>query len=143
MVNAEHVERIEAPASAVWEYIRWKNLEHMLSGGFFAAVTYEERRAVPGAKRRITLADGASLLERLEATDPDGIHLVYRMLDTGPFPIADHEGSVRISMAGPNASFVRFASKGSPIGLIDEEGRAQYAQMQAANVAFIRTQVSG
>lgn len=143
MVNTEYVERIEAPAAVVWEFVRWENLARMLPGGFFAAVTYDERRAVPGAKRRITLGDGASLLERLEATDPDGFHLVYRMLDTGPFPIADYEGSVRISMAGPNACFVRFASKCSPVGHTDEEWRAQYAQMQAANVAFIRSQVAG
>jgi hypothetical protein len=138
MTHAEHVEKIEAAAEAVWPFLQWENLERMKPGGFFEAVDYEERRPVPGAKRRIRLAGGAVLEERLESVDEDAFHLVYRMLDTGPFPIADYLGEVRLSKAGPASCFIRFASTCTPHGLSEEDWRAEYRAMQTANVAYIR-----
>lgn len=143
MVEAEYVERIEAPASKVWPYFQWENLALMLPGGFFAGIDYEEKRPVAGAKRRLTLGDGSVLIERLEAQDDDGRQIVYRMLDTGGVPVADYLGEVRVSGVGPEACFVRFASTCTPVGMSAQEWQDLYANMQRGNLAYIRAQVEG
>jgi hypothetical protein len=141
-VTLEHVERIDADADVVWPFFRWDNLEAMRPGGFFTAVDYEEQRAMPGALRTVTLADGARLVERLESQDAVGRRLAYSMLDTGGVPIADYRGEVVVSAAGPDVCFVRFACVCSPVGLTAAEWGAMWRAMQVANAAFIRGSVA-
>ena len=137
MIELEHVERIAAPAAAVWDLVRWENLER-LGSGLFKSVHYQERRPVVGARRRIELAEGGVIEERLEGVDEEGRWLAYRMLDTGPVPIADYSGEVRVSAAGPETTFIRFSCRCTPVGLSEADWRVLYGQMQSANVAAIR-----
>ena len=139
----EHVERIEANADRVWPFFRWDNLAAMEPGGFFVAVEYRERRAVAGAMRVVTLANGARLVERLEGEDPVGRRLSYAMLDTGGVPVADYRGEVVVTACGPDACFVRFSCSCAPFGLTAEEWRTTWTTMQVENAAFIRRAVAG
>lgn len=141
MVEAEYEARIEAPAAAVWEFIRWDNMEAMAEGGFFASVDYAERRPQPGAIRRITLGDGGRLVEELERCDMRNFLLAYRMLETGPVPIKDYRGEVHVVPDGEDACTIRFRSTCAPQGMDAAAWRAQYAAMQEGNVAFIRSKV--
>jgi hypothetical protein len=110
----------------------------MQPGGFFAAVEYRERRAMAGAVRVVTLANGARLVERLESQDSIGRRLVYSMLDTGGVPVADYRGEVVVSACGPGACFVKFACVCSPVRVTEAEWRELWTGMQVANAAFIR-----
>ena len=141
-VTLEHVERIDADADRVWPFFRWDNLAAMRAGGFFVDVHYAEQRAMPGAVRTVTLANGARLVERLESQDAVGRRLVYAMPDTGGVPIADYRGEVVVSAAGPEVCFVRFACVCSPVGITEAEWREMWTAMQVANAAFIRTTVA-
>lgn len=132
--------RIEAPARRVWDFVRWDNIEAMLAGGFFAAVKYDERQPIVGATRAITLADGRTMRERLEAVAEDDFAYSYRIIDTADFPIAEYLGHVRVTAAGPRACSIRFACEFTPLGITAEDWRRIYGEMQAANISYIRAQ---
>lgn len=138
MIALEHVDRIEAGAERVWDCVRWENLER-LGKGLFKKVIYEERRPIVGARRRIELTEGGVIEERLEGIDADGRWLAYRMLDTGPVPIADYSGEVRVSACGPGAAYIRFSSRCTPVEIPEADWVALYRRMQGTNVAAIRT----
>jgi hypothetical protein len=137
MMELEHVERIAAPADRVWDCVRWEALEE-LDTGLFERVAYAQREPIVGARRRIALRDGGTIEERLEAVDEEGRWFAYRMLDTGPVPIADYSGEVRVSACGPDAAFVRFSCRCTPVGLTPTEWSALYRDMQIEFCAAIR-----
>lgn len=137
-VALDHLERIDAPAALVWPFFRWDNLGAMRDGGFFVAVEYRERRALPGAVRVVTLADGARLVERLEYEDAANRHLAYTMVDTAGVPIVDYRGTVTVSPNDEGSCLVRFRCECTPVGVSAEEWRAAWTGMQVANAAFIR-----
>jgi len=141
-IALEHFERIEAPADLVWPFFRWDNLEAMRTGGFFVAVEYRERRALPGAVRVVTLADGARLVERLDFEDAANRHLAYAMVDTAGVPIVDYHGTVTVSPSDEGSCLVRFRCECTPVGVSAEEWRSAWTGMQVANAAFIRARAT-
>jgi hypothetical protein len=142
-IALEHVERIDADADTVWSFFRWDNLEAMRPGGFFVAVAYRERRAMAGAIRVVTLANGARLVERLESQDSIAHRLVYALIDTGGVPVADYRGEVVVSACGSGACLVKFSCVCTPVGITEAEWRATWTAMQIANAAFIRGATTG
>lgn len=143
MVDAIYAERIAAPAEKVWPFLSWSSLEMMVPGGLMTRVEYDERREVVGATRRVWFPDGQSVRERLEALPehPEDYAYDYRIIDTGDFPIAEYRGSVRLTPAGEGACNLRFSAEFTPLGVIAEEWRAVYVDMQKQQIAFIRDQV--
>jgi hypothetical protein len=145
IAQAYYAERLNAPATKVWRYLDWPNLELMIPSSFLAKVEYYERRPVLGATRRVWLADGRSIVERLEALPehPGDMAFDYRIIDTADFPLAEYRGSVRLTAAGDAACSLRFACFFTPLGISVEEWQAIYSDMQKKQVAFIRAQVNG
>ncbi|MEX1147444.1 MAG: SRPBCC family protein [Sphingomonadales bacterium] len=143
MGEACHAERIMAPASEVWRYLDWPNLDLMIPSGFVTRIDYEERRAVVGATRRVWFADGRSVRERLEAlpVHPGDYAFDYRIIDTGDFPLAEYLGSVRLTPAGKGACSLRFSARFTVCGASVEDWSSLYVDMQKQQIAFIRQQV--
>jgi len=134
MDSARYAARIDKPAAQVWALLRWEALEAMIDPAGFAAVDYEERRPILGARRRITFADGSQIVERLERLEEADRHIGYQIVDMGPFPIAEYRGDVRVTPAGQDACMVRFACVFIPCGVTSEQWATQYRTMQAAFV---------
>lgn len=143
MAEAFHAERIEAPADKVWPYLAWPNLAAMIPSGFMTAVSYDERRAVVGATRWVTLGDGRRIRERLEALPEHAGDLAfdYRIIDLADFPLAEYRGSVRLTPAGDRACNLRLSCRFTPLGITVSEWQALYVEMQKKQIAFIRSQV--
>src|SRR6185369_12403602 len=140
-VTAEVVARFEAPAVRVWEYVRWENLEQYVEGGYFSGVVYDERRAVAGATRTLSFPEGPPCRERLEVIDEADHHYVYRLIDSGPMPVMDYVGDVRITPAGPDACCLKVSSTCSPVGIENAEWVKLYTELQTALFEYIAAQL--
>lgn len=139
MGSAELVARIAAPADKVWQYVRWENMDLYVDAGFFRRVDYDERRALVGATRSLYLDDGPPMRERIEAIEERDFHYVYRIIDSGPMPVTDYVGQVRITPAGPDACAIKVACTFSPVGIDDAEWVRIYLDIQTRLFAFIRS----
>lgn len=133
--------QISAPAKAVWDFLRWDNLESMLPSGLFAGVDYDERRPVAGATRSVRLPDGRTIRERLERVDPVDLAFDYRVIDLADFPLAEYDGQVRVEAVTPASCKLHFACQFEPLGISADEWRSIYSDMQDAYIAFIRSSV--
>ena len=138
MVTAELVEHIAAPAAAVWEYVRWERMDVYVEAGFFRGVDYDERRAIVGATRSLQLDDGPPVRERIEAIDARDFHYVYRLIDSGPMPVTDYVGEVRVTPAGPDACCIKVTSRCSPVGISDAEWVRMYTDLETRLFDFIK-----
>lgn len=143
IASAWHAERLNAPASKVWRFLAWENLELMIPSGFLSRVEYDQRRPIVGAARSVWLADGRRIRERLESLPEHAGDFAYdyRIIDTADFPLAEYRGSVRLTPAGDDACSLRFACSFTPLGISIEEWQAIYVDMQKQQIAFIRSQV--
>ena len=139
MDKASYACRLQVPASAVWRFLEWPNLELMIPSGFISKVEYDERKAVIGATRWVWLGDGRRIRERLEASSEhqDDMAFDYRIIDTADFPLAEYWGSVRLTPAGDNACSLRFSCEFTPIGISAQEWTSIYIEMQKMQTAFI------
>ena len=125
MITCTYTDQIDGPASAVWEYIAWENLDRMLGGPMFSSVSYQEREPVKGAQRTIMLTDGSSIAEELVKSDAQAMHLMYKITDPGNAPIQNYQGEVRITPVSDNRCQVAFSG------------------MQAAMVSYISSDLEG
>ena len=90
----------EASADEVWAVVRgFGTLDEWLP----PVVGCETDREGIGALRTLTLADGAVIVERLEAHDDDARTLTYSMTDAGPMPLVDYVSTVAVS-ANPDGT---------------------------------------
>jgi hypothetical protein len=137
--SAELVARIAAPAARVWEYVRWERMDVYVEAGFFHRVDYDERRAIVGATRSLYVDDGPPVRERIEAIDERAFHYVYRLIDSGPMPVTDYVGQVRITPAGPDACVIKVGCTFSPVGIDDVEWTQIYLDIQDRLFEFIRS----
>jgi hypothetical protein len=141
MLSAFHAARLAAPAQEVWRYVAWENLELMLPGGLFEAVHYQDRRPREGALRRVRMAGGLEVVERLEHQDAAERRMRYRMIDLGDAPLSEYEGDVLVTPKGPQACAVRFACRYYPLDQEADDFAPAYLAMQRAFVDYIRSQV--
>lgn len=86
-------ESFEASADAVWAVVReFGRLDEWLP----PVVGCETDREGIGALRTLTLADGAVVVERLEAHDDAARTLTYSMTDSGPLPLVDYVSTIAV-----------------------------------------------
>ena len=62
-----------------------------------------------GALRTLTLADGAVIVERLEAHDDDARTLTYSMADAGPMPLVDYVSTITVSKNPDGTATMRWS----------------------------------
>lgn len=130
MVRVERAIRIPVNAEVAWQVLGDFSLRH-LSAGICESVTVDGTGV--GMVRTMTLVPawgGGSVRERLEELDAVERYMRYRLVDCGPVPFADYEGSVRVTPAGPDACVAVMTSRFVPVELDDDTARA----MSAANI---------
>ncbi|MDB5408510.1 MAG: Polyketide cyclase / dehydrase and lipid transport [Rhodospirillales bacterium] len=102
---------LNAPAEKVWALI----------GGFadlprwHPAFAKSEVREGGKLKRRLTLQDGASILEQLDHHD-DATRTYSYTIVTSPLPIADYRSELSVRDDGPGRCTVRWKSTFEPEG---------------------------
>jgi hypothetical protein len=73
-----------------------------------------------GALRRLTLADGGQILERLHTHDDAGRTYTYSIVE-GPMPVADYRSTLKVLEQGPSACEVRWSGEFRNSGASAEE----------------------
>lgn len=130
MVCVERAIRIPVPAHVAWRVLGDFALTD-LKAGICDAVTVAGVGV--GAIRTMTLAaawGGGAVLERLEELDATDRYMRYRLVDSGPVPFADYEGSIRVTPAGPDACVAVMTSRFVPVEIDDASAR----DMSVANI---------
>jgi len=110
---------INAPAEAVWQAISdFNNL-----GAFVAAVASSRLEGSGvGAKRVLTLQDGAELIERLESLDSNGKVLEYSIV-SGPLPVDRYLSRMEVKESGPGTAEFCWSSSFEPKGVSESEAK--------------------
>lgn len=62
----------------------------------------------PGAHRKLTLGDGAVIVEELAARDDAGMSLTYTIVE-GPLPVSDYRATLNVAAAGEGSSKVTWS----------------------------------
>lgn len=62
----------------------------------------------PGARRKLTLGDGAVIVEELAARDDAGMSLTYTIVE-GPLPVSDYRATLSVAAAGEGSSKVTWS----------------------------------
>ncbi len=65
--------------------------------------------------RRLTLAGGGSILEKLEKSDDDEHRYSYSILES-PLPVANYSGTIRVTEAAGGGSTIEWSSEFDPQG---------------------------
>ena len=134
-------ERVEAPAERVWELINWHGVAR-LEGGLFQRIEFFGDMPMVGVTKRIHLAEGLPVLERLEAIDEVERAYRYRVIDDGDLPVTDYCGYVRVSPCGPAACHIKIESSFTPVAVTESEWADIWSAMEASLVAQIRDLVA-
>lgn len=124
MINVEQAIRIEASADVAWEVLGDFALAE-LTEGILTHVTVEGRGL--GAVRTMHLAarfGGGYVKERLDRLDEADRYMRYRMVDSGPVPFADYQGSIRVTPAGAEGCVVVMTASFLPVEIDEEAARA-------------------
>lgn len=115
---------LDAPADAVWQMVGgWNSLPQ-----WHPDVTASALEA-DGLIRRVRLADGTELLERLEHFARAGRQYTYIITDS-PLPLSFYRSTLRVQPEEVGASatwFTEFETTGAPAEELAETLRAFYA----------------
>jgi hypothetical protein len=133
-------ERVDAPAEQVWDYINWHGVAR-LEGGLFQKVEFFGDSPVVGVTKRLHLADGLPVLERLEAIDERERSYRYRVLDDGDLPITDYCGYVRVSPCGPASCYLKIECQFTPVDVTEAEWAEIWSAMERSLIDQIRAQL--
>lgn len=123
MIRVERAIRIPVSADVAW-YVLGDFALRDLKDGICDAVTVSGDGV--GAIRTMTLAaawGGGSVRERLEELDVADRYMRYRLVDSGPVPFADYEGSIRVTPAGPDACVAVMTSRFVPVEIDESTAR--------------------
>lgn len=137
MPVATVAERIEAPADAVWDHISWHGVER-LTGGLFKRIEFFGDTPEVGITKRLHLAEGLPVLERLEAVDEADRTYRYRVIDCGSMPIMDYSGYVRVTPCGPDACFLKIECEFTPVLVTEEEWAETWRAMEMSLIEQVR-----
>lgn len=90
-----------------------------------------------GAERTLTLADGAQVVERLDAVDDDSRTLRYSIVD-GPLPVEGYEGRLSVTPIDESACEVTWASEFTVVDAPTEEIVATFSELYEAGLAGLK-----
>ena len=108
---------VNAPADQVWKVVGDFNG----LGKFVAAVADSTVDGTGvGAKRTLTLQDGAQLVEQLESLDDAGMTLEYSIV-SGPLPVENYLSRVEIKELALRECEIRWSSTFDPKGVTEKE----------------------
>jgi len=133
---ASVTERIHIPASPddVWATLR----EFGAIDEYVPPITSAELSGDGvGAERTLTLADGAQVVERLDALDDDTRTLRYSIVDA-PLPVENYEGRLSVTPTGDAACEVTWASEFTVPDAPAEEIIATFSELYVAGLAGLK-----
>jgi len=127
MTTTEVKETVNAKAKAVWDILG--DFGGIKIGGPITAFGIEGDGV--GAVRTITMG-GASVVERLEAFDANGMSLKYAIInDDCPLPVSGYSATINVTADGDDACTVEwvgtYEAKGAPEAQASEVVRGIYA----------------
>lgn len=134
-------ERIAFPADAVWEHINWHGVAK-LTGGLFKKIDFFGDTPKVGITKRLHLAEGLPLLERLEALNEEDRTYNYQVIDMGSLPITDYRGCVSVTPAGPDACYLKIACEYTPVTVSAEEWATTWSAMESGLIEEIRMAIA-
>jgi len=110
-------EQLNAPADRVWADISPFDGVRRLG----AIQDLKIKGEGVGAERTVTLADGGTVVERLDAFDPNNRSFTYSIVGECPLPVRDYSATVTVSEQGTNAARVDWMSSFRPHGAPEDE----------------------
>jgi len=129
MGKAQVVRRFAVPAERLWELVSWRGMEKLSDGALFGTIVFEDDSDRPGATKWIGVGAGR-IRERLEWVDPVDFAYGYRIIDTGPLPITDYVGDLRITPAGPDSCVIVIRNSFVAVETDDESWAAEWQRME-------------
>ena len=78
-----------------------------------------------GRLRKLTTADGAVVIERLEAFDNAARTYTYSISE-GPFPVTGYRATLQLESVGENETLVTWSGSFTPDGISDSEAEALF-----------------
>lgn len=136
MSKVEVSDTVAAPAAKVWELVRDFGGVTQWGGPAIQSCTVEGEGI--GAKRRIGLPGGLSIVERLEAFDDAGRSLSYAIVEKSPIPVKDYLSTIRISEVGADECRVDWSSTFEPDGATEEQAQGMIRGVYTGGIAGIR-----
>ena len=91
-----------------------------------------------GRLRRLTLADGATIIERLLSSDERERVYTYSYI-SGPEPVEDYVGKVAVETSGPDSCIITWGSFFLPVGLSDLEATERYQGAYTSALHHVKT----
>lgn len=100
-----------APVDAVWQLLRdYDGMAGWHPAVATSAIEGDTPKDQAGSVRRLTLKDGAPIVEKLLAFDDDARSLTYAILE-GPFPCTDYVSTLRVTpVTDAGTTFVEWHS---------------------------------
>jgi hypothetical protein len=109
--------KLPVPADRIWQTIGgFNSLPDWHPGAAKSQVSGEGK----GSTRTLTLPNGASLVERLENSNPANRSYSYSIL-SGPLPVADYLAELRVKDNGDGTSTVAWSSEFQPKGVAEND----------------------
>lgn len=120
MATASANIRVPVSADKVWQLV----------GGFLALPDWlpfiaSSESLEGGRVRKLTTADGAVIVERLQTYDNANRTYSYS-IDTGPFPATNYLATLQVSAAGDQETLITWSGSFTPDGVSDAEIEALF-----------------
>lgn len=120
MATASANIRVPVPADKVWQLV----------GGFLSLHDWlpmiaSSETLEGGRVRKLTTADGAVIVERLQTYDNANRTYSYS-IDTGPFPATNYLATLQVSAAGEQETVITWSGSFTPDGVSDAEVEALF-----------------
>ncbi len=128
-------EPIGASADAVWALVGdFGGLERWAQGIQRCEVEGEG----VGAVRRLSIAGGLALVERLESYDGDARTFSYSIVGDTPLPFRDYLSTVRISESGDDACTLEWRGRFQPSEGAEDQARSIVQSIYTGSVAALK-----
>jgi len=133
-------DKIAKPAANVWKLIGgFNDLTNWAPGVNKSEL---EGQGV-GAVRTLTLAQGGTIKEKLEAHDPAGMSYSYTIV-SGPLPVSNYHSTLRVIADGAAACKVEWSSRFEPAGSFPAEKVTKIIDsMYRGGIAAMKTKLGG
>jgi hypothetical protein len=120
MATASANIRVPVSADKVWQLV----------GGFLTLNEWlpmiaSSESLEGGRVRKLTTADGAVIVERLQTYDNANRTYSYS-IDTGPFPASNYLATLQVSAAGEHETVITWSGSFTPDGVSDAEIEALF-----------------
>lgn len=132
MATASASLRLPVAADTVWQLVGgFLSLPHWLP--FIASSEPDEG----GRLRKLTTADGAVIVERLETFDNQARTYSYSITE-GPFPVTDYLATLQVETIGDNETQVTWAGRFTPNGISDAEAHELFQGIYAGGLEALK-----